>query len=91
MASPECQSTRRYDVRLHFAEPDPLSPGQRVFTLSLEGKTVLKDLDVVKTAGGPRKPLTRKLKNVEVQGALDLSFTASKGMTLLCGVEVVAK
>ena len=43
----------------------------------LEGKPVLKDLDVVKAAGAAQKPLVRELKNVEVQGALDLSFSAS--------------
>jgi hypothetical protein len=85
------ESTRRYDVRLHFAEPDLVEPGQRVFTVSLEGKPALKNLDIVKTAGGPRRPLTRELKNVEVQGSLDLSFTASKGTPLLCGVEVIAR
>ena len=82
---------RRYDVRLYFAEPEPLRPGQRVFTVSLEGNPVVKDLDVVKATGGPHQPLVCELKNVEIQGALDLAFTASKGRPLLCGVEVVAR
>jgi outer membrane protein assembly factor BamB len=83
--------TRRYDVRLHFAEPEPLKPGQRVFTVSLEGKPVLENLDVVKAAGGPYKTLTREWKNVEVQGPLNLNFTASRGKPLVCGVEVIAR
>ena len=43
---------RRYDVRLHFAEPEPVKPGQRIFSVSLEGRTVLENLDVVRAAGG---------------------------------------
>jgi hypothetical protein len=82
---------RRYDVRLHFLEPDLLKPGQRVFTVSLEGKPALKNLDIAKSAGGPHRPLTRDLKNVEIEGPLNLSFTPSKGKPVLCGVELIAR
>ena len=83
--------TRRYDVRLCFVEPDSVKPGQRVFDVMIEGKPVVKDLDVVKSAGGTNRPLVRELKNLEVHGALDLSFSASKRKPLLCGVEVIAR
>jgi len=83
--------SRRYDVRLHFIEPDLAKPGQRVFTVLVEGRPVLTDLDLVRSAGGPQRPLVRELKNVEVQGPLDLSFMASRGKPLLCGVEVIAR
>jgi len=84
------EQIRRYDVRLYFAEPAAVGPGRRVFSVTLEGKPVLKDFDVFKAAGGPQKPLVRTFKNVEVQGPLDLSFSASKGKPLICGVEVIA-
>jgi len=82
---------RRYDVRLHFIEPDPAKPGQRVFTVLVEGKPALTDLDPVRSASGPQRPLVRELKNVEVHGPLDLTFTATWGKPLLCGVEVIAR
>ena len=42
-----------YTVRLHFAEPAmETRPGERVFNVSLQGKEVLKDFDVVTEAGG---------------------------------------
>jgi len=59
--------------------------------VTLEGKPALKDLDIVKAAGGTRKHLVRELKKVEVQGPLDLSFWASTGRRLACGVEVIAR
>jgi hypothetical protein len=82
---------RRYDVRLHFAEPEPLAPGRRVFTVRLEDKTVLEDFDVVKAAGGPSKPVVRAFEAVEVAGALNLSFAAKRGAPLLCGVEIILR
>ncbi len=80
--------TRRYDVRLHFIEPDAVRSGERVFSVAVEGRSAVVDLDVAKAAGGPGRPLVRELKNIEVQGPLDLSFTASRGKPVLCGVEV---
>jgi len=82
---------RRYDLRLHFAEPGPVGPGQRVFSVMVEGRPVLKGLDIVKAAGAAHKHIVRELKNVEVQGPLNLSFSASRGTPLICGVEVVAR
>lgn len=83
--------TRRYDVRLHFAEPESLAPGRRVFSVQIEGKTVLKDLDVAQSAGGPDRPLVRRIEDVAVDGPLDITFTATRGQPLLCGVEIIAK
>jgi outer membrane protein assembly factor BamB len=83
--------TRRYDLRLYFAEPERVEPGHRVFSVIVEGEAALEELDVVQAAGGPQKPLIRELKNVEVRGPLELSLSASKGTPLLCGVEAIAK
>ena len=82
---------RCYDVRLHFAEPEPIKPGQRVFSVSLEGKTVLENLDVVRVAGGRHRPLVRELRGVEIQGPLNVSCSALKGTPLLCGIEVITR
>ena len=46
---------------------------------------------IAKAAGGPNRPLVRTLRDVEITGALDLSFTPSKGRPALCGVEVIAR
>jgi hypothetical protein len=82
--------TRRYDLRLYFSEPDLMEPGERVFTVFLEGKPVLVDLDMARSARNPNQPLTRDFRDVQVQGALELSFEALQGEPLLCGVEVIA-
>lgn len=82
---------RHYDLRLYFAEPAPLGPGQRVFSVAVEGRPVIEALDIVRAAGGPQRPLVHELKNVAVQGVLDISFSASRGNPLVCGVELIAR
>ncbi len=79
--------TRRFNVRMFFADPSKLPPGARVFNVSLEGQTVLTDFDI--TAGG--KPVVvHEFKNVEIKGKLDIELTPKQGQALLCGVELIA-
>ena len=42
----------QYTVKLHFAETYWTGAGERIFSVTLNGKYVLNDLDVFKTAGG---------------------------------------
>ncbi len=80
---------RRYTVRLHFAEPDPVEPGDRIFDVSLQGKPVLRDFDIVKAAGGRSKEAVREFKAIEVEGPITISLSPKKGETILCGIEIL--
>ena len=68
---------RRYTIRLHFLEPENLKPGDRVFSVALQGKTVLRDFDVASQAGGADRPVIREFKGIEVADVLNLAFTPS--------------
>jgi len=83
--------TPSYTVRLHFAEPDDLKPGQRVFSIALQGKEALNDLDIVKEAGARLRGIVREVKGVAVSDTLRISFTPAEHSlpSLLCGVEVI--
>lgn len=89
------EPTRRYTVRLYFAEPDRRTAGQRVFDVALQGHTVLRDFDVVKEAGGPFRSVVKEFRGVEAGAALTVHLTPSAGAavreTLLCGVELIAE
>jgi len=76
-----------YTVRLHFAEPDDLAPGERVFDVALQGRVVLKNFDVVREAGGPMRPVVKNFEGVRVDDDLSVTFRRRKGEPVLCGVE----
>jgi len=77
-------------VRLYFAEPDiSAKPGRRVFTVSLDGKEVLKDFDITAAAGGSRKVIAKQFKYSKTEGPIEITLKASSGRTLLCGIELL--
>ena len=81
-----------YTVVLHFAETyDGISDaGQRVFTVEVEGKAALEDLDVYKEAGGFAKPCVKKITDVAVtDGKIDIEFVPDIQNPEINGIEVI--
>jgi len=85
----EAKEAQPYTVRLHFAEPDGLKPGDRVFDVRLQDQDVLKDFDIARDAGGPDRALVKEF-TVPASTELKLTLTPRKSATVLCGLEVVA-
>ncbi len=83
----------RYTVRLHFAEPDAIKPGQRRFSVSLQGRPVLENLDITSRAGGRRRTLVHEVAGVEIVGRLRLQLVPIAGSLppVLSGIEVLAE
>jgi hypothetical protein len=84
------QTPRKYTVRLYFMEPDKLPAGERVFSVTLQGREVLKNLDIVREAGAPNRSLVKEF-SVDANGQLTIELSASRGVPLLCGIEAVAE
>ena len=82
-----------YDITLHFAEPDTVGAGERVFDVYAEGKKVIQDLDVMVFRDGQiHSALTVTAPNVEVtDGELNVRFDASVGEPLLSAMVVRSK
>jgi len=82
-------------VRLIFAEPEQIAPGQRVFHVAVQGRTAIKDLDIVREAGGPLRSLVKEFHGVDVADTLTVRLTPSaqspNRTTILCGIEVIAE
>jgi hypothetical protein len=93
----EGQPEGRYTVRLMFAEPEEIRPGQRVFDVQLQGKTVLERLDVAAAAGGSRHALVREFRDIPVQRDLTIQLVPSetdrpkddRKPPILCGFQAV--
>jgi len=83
----------KYTVRLHFAETFEgiTGPEMRVFSVSVPGQAVLKDLDLFKTVGF-LKPLVKEYKGVSVEnGQLVIGFTPNIENPQICGIEILAE
>ena len=95
---PEAKGGRRsLTVRLHFAELESVTPGTRVFDILLQGKVVLKDFDIVKEAGGPRRAVVKEFRGIDASEALAVMLTPEADevtdmtVPILSGVEVAVE
>ena len=81
-----------YTVRLYFLEPRALVPGDRVFSVSLQGREVMTDFDIAAQAGGPWRGVMKEFNDIPVGETLALAFSPADGCKfppLLCGLELV--
>ena len=80
-----------YAVRLHFNEGFLKATGERIFTVTAEGETVVDGMDVFKTAGGRNRALSREFEVRVNDGELRLEFSATEDNPMVCGIEVFRK
>lgn len=66
-------------LELGFAEFEQLRPDERVFNVEINGKTALSGFDIVRSAGGPLKPVVRRLTVTPARGYIDIHFAGVKG------------
>ncbi len=84
----------KYTVRLHFAETYSgiVSQGERVFSVSVNGKGALTDFDPFKEAGGFQKPVVKAIEGVTVtNGELVIGFTLNIQNPEVNGIEIVSE
>jgi len=79
-----------YDVTFHFAEPEDIERGERVFDAFAEEQRVIDDLDVMLFRDGKTiSALTVTAPNVEVDdGELNIRLEASAGAPVLSAIVV---
>jgi len=81
---------RSFTVGLYFAEPEPLTPGQRVFSVKIQGREVLKEFDIVREAGGADRGIVRRLAGIRAGDELQLEFVPASALPpLICGLKLV--
>ena len=83
-AAPTCT----YTVRLVFAEPDDVEPGERVFDVAIQGETVLSEFDIAAEAAGPHRVLVKEFPGIAAADTLRIELTPQRGEPILCGVEL---
>jgi probable HAF family extracellular repeat protein len=77
-------------ARLHFAEMTWTDPGQRVFGVSINGKPVLKDFDIVEAAGASMRAVVEEFAvKADARGHVVIHFTKGRADNPVCnGIEI---
>lgn len=84
------QAGRNYKVRLHFAEIYFSAPGQRKFDVTINDTKVLKDLDVLKAAGGKNIGYIREFTfPANAAGVITINFTNVVNAAMVSGIEII--
>ncbi|MGY6283937.1 malectin domain-containing carbohydrate-binding protein [Methylorubrum extorquens] len=89
-AIPVASTSQAYTVELRFGELWWSNPGQRVFDVTLEGQTILNDLDILAQTGSFNTPYTYVSGPITAgaNGTLDLQFASSIDNAQLSGIIV---
>lgn len=80
----------KYKIKLHFAEPENIKPGERVFDVVLNNKTVLPGFDIIKESGKFLQPVIKEFSTSALSGKLIIETKSKKKEPILCGIEVLA-
>ena len=79
----------RYTVKLYFAELSEDASDARIQSVNLQGKTVLSDFDIRSRAGEMMTGIVEELDDVSVDGMLTINLRATRGKSLISGVEII--
>jgi len=91
---PGADKERPYTIRLYFIEPDNLERGQRRFDVSIQGRDVLKEFDILQHTKAPRRGMVREFKGIKLKDVLTVGLArsgSSRYPPVLCGLEVIAE
>lgn len=88
---PVGSTEKSYIVRLYFCELENAKPGERVFSASLQGRRLINDYDIVKTAEGPFKLVVEEFRGIRIAEEFRLSFRSdSKSLPpMISGIELI--
>ena len=78
----------RYAVELCFVEHRDLQPGQRVFSVSLNGNPVITNLDLVKEYGASRAQARTFQVTANRRQGVTVQFSASRGEPVLSAIRI---
>ena len=81
----------KFAVRLYFTEPEKQQPGERVFSVWLQDREVLPNLDIFAETGAANVGLVKEFRGVAAPDSLSVRLMPRSGKTVLCGVEVIAE
>jgi outer membrane protein assembly factor BamB len=78
-----------YKVNLYFSELQSFKSGDRVFDVTLQGRKVLENFDIVRESGEKDKEIVKSFTGITAGNTLRIEMIPRKGNTLLSGIELI--
>jgi len=78
-----------YSVHLYFSELEENETGDRVFDISIQGRKVLENFDIISETGKEDKELIKSFSGIKAGKSLKIEMEAKQGNTILSGIELV--
>jgi outer membrane protein assembly factor BamB len=85
----EGSKSKRFTVRLYFAELERVVAGQRVFDVAIQDERVLSKFDVVRETGGPLRGVVKEFTGIVANKSIEISFDSKVGEACLSGVQII--
>src|SRR5450755_4182050 len=90
-AFPGLTAGANYTVRLHFAETYWTTAGSRIFNVTINGKQVLTNFDIVAAAGAANKAVVEQFTvPADSSGRFTIQFTTVKDNAQVNGIEILS-
>jgi parallel beta-helix repeat protein len=78
-----------YTVNLKFAETYMNGPGQRAFSIMINGQTVQSNFDIFAAAGGANKAVDKSFPVTVTGGSISIQMTSSVENPTVSGIEIL--
>lgn len=75
-----------YEIELLFAETKVTEPGRRVFSVAVNGRSMIENLDLAATPG-PRRAFSKQF-TIESSGGITIDFSAKTGNPVVSGIRL---
>jgi hypothetical protein len=87
---PGLTASTSHTVRLHFAELYQTAAGRRVFSVAINGTTVLSNFDIYVAAGGNYRAVVREFSATSsASGQIVVTFTTVTDNASISGIEII--
>jgi hypothetical protein len=77
-----------YDVVISFSEPLKKRANTRRFTLTLNGRRILENFDILKSAGEPNRLIKRRFITAAPNGNINIAAREISGYSLIAGIKI---
>ncbi|HUV00272.1 MAG TPA: malectin domain-containing carbohydrate-binding protein, partial [Bacteroidales bacterium] len=89
LSSDESVPETSYRINLYFSELENKHPGERVFNVAIQDKTLLENFDIVSEAGKCDKEIVKSFSGIKAGKVLKIDLTPVNGNTILSGIELI--